>query len=202
MNTSFDFFTLSIFIDCKFEQIIESLKRHPYYLNEIGTDVIEIYKDSLQIERYFNPTPGGHYEKFTWWTNKLYSNKVFLISNLCDGLYSTSKVIREFSHCSLIKIAMSTSTKNEYNCFWFQYIYPDGKERIIYALKEDRWVFYEEGELLPFENPDYYKRRKIKDRINNDIIIEYLSKCGIDLFDIDSNVDQCMTLERTAWNSE
>ena len=97
---------------------------------------------------------------------------------------------------------MSTSSKSEYNCFWFQYIYPDGKERIIYALKEDRWVFYEEGELLPFENPDYYKRRKIKDRINNDIIIEYLSKCGIDLFDIDSNVDQCMTLERTAWNSE
>lgn len=201
MNTSFDFFTLSIFIDCEFEQILESLKQHPYYLNEIGTDVIDIYKDSLHLEKYFNPEPGGHYERFSWWTNKLYSNKVFLTSNLCDGLYSTSKVIRELSHCSLIRIAMSTSTKNDYNCFWFEFISQMRERRIIYAIKEERWVFYEEGDVLQFENPDYYKRRKIKDRLNSEIIIEYLSKCGINLFDIDFDVEQCMTLERKAWNS-
>ena len=96
---------------------------------------------------------------------------------------------------------MSTPSANEPGCFEFQYISHDGKERIIYALEEDRWVFYEEGEPLSFENTDYYKRRIIKKRINNEIILEYLSKCGINLFDIDTDVDQCMTLERNAWNN-
>ena len=43
--------------------------------------------------------------------------------------------------------------------------------------------FYQEGELLPFENSGYYRRRRKKDRINPDIIVEYMSALGWDILD-------------------
>ena len=202
MNTSFDFFTLSIFIDCEFDEFTKELINRPYYKEAITSNKVLIYKDKLEISRYFNPAPGGHYEIFSWWHNRLYPKIVFLSSNMSDGLEGISNKMRELLNCTLVQIRMSIVSINALGCFWFQYIYPDGKERVIYALKEDRWVFYEEGDILPFENPDYYKRRRIRDRINNEIIIEYLAKCGINFYDIDSDVDQCMTLERKKWNSE
>jgi len=202
MNTTFDYFTLSIFMDCDVESLTEKLLNFPYYKEDIPDNKVFVYKDQLQIERYFNPAPGGaHFEQFSWWSSRRYPNIVFLCSNMSDGLSGTSNHLRKALNCTLIRIRMSTPSVNEPGCFWFQYTSSDGKERIIYALQEDRWVFYETGEPLSFENLDYYKRRIIKKRINNEIIIEYLSKCGINLYDINAEVDQCMTLERKAWNN-
>ena len=202
MKSNFEFLTLSIYYDIDFKKLTENIKKRPYYKLAIKNNEVVVFKDKLKMERYFNPESGEQFEMFSWWSNRKYPKNVFLTSNSSDGLYLFSKRIRDELHCSLIRISMSASLKEEYQCFWFQYICPDGKERVIYALKEDRWVFYEEGDILPFENPEYYKRRRIRDRINNEIIIEYLAKCGINFYDIDSDVDQCMTLERKKWNSE
>jgi hypothetical protein len=46
---------------------------------------------------------------------------------------------------------------------------------------DDKMEFLQSGIPLWFENIDYYKKRKIKDRINKAILIEYAYKLGIDL---------------------
>ncbi|GHT78554.1 hypothetical protein FACS189464_2220 [Bacteroidia bacterium] len=45
----------------------------------------------------------------------------------------------------------------------------------------NRMEFVNSGEPLWFENTEYYKKRKITDRINKNILMEYANKIGIDL---------------------
>ena len=73
MNTTFDYFTLSIFMDCDVESLTEKLLNFPYYKEAIPDNKVFVYKDQLQIERYFNPAPGGaHFEQFSWWSSRRY----------------------------------------------------------------------------------------------------------------------------------
>lgn len=54
---------------------------------------------------------------------------------------------------------------------------------IQYIQDSPRSEFYMEGEALPFENEDYYSRRLKKDRINADIILEYMNALGWNMLD-------------------
>ena len=59
-------------------------------------------------------------------------------------------------------------------------------ERAIYAtLIDGRWSFGMSGTMLSFENPAFYKRKRIKDRFNSDVLKQYLGELGIWAFDID-----------------
>jgi hypothetical protein len=66
----------------------------------------------------------------------------------------------------------------------------DGKNkkhiREIQALLGDnnKMEFVNGGEPLIFENTTYYKKHKISDRINKNILIEYAQKIGIDITDV------------------
>ncbi len=74
-------------------------------------------------------------------------------------------------------------TKTAFPFYRFEYKVAE-KRRIIQAMKDDsKWEFVESGLVLPFENEAHYKKRKIADRLNNDIINEYLVKNGIDITD-------------------
>jgi hypothetical protein len=44
-----------------------------------------------------------------------------------------------------------------------------------------RWLCCLDGPVQPFENPDYYLRRRIRDRLNREVITEYLQKLGYDI---------------------
>lgn len=58
--------------------------------------------------------------------------------------------------------------------------YLEESERVINAyFDSDKWFFYEKGKQMDFENPTYYKRRKISDRFNIDIFNEYIEKMGL-----------------------
>ena len=48
----------------------------------------------------------------------------------------------------------------------------------------NKMEFVNGGKPLWFENIDYYKRRKIMDRLNKNVLIEYVNKLGIDITDI------------------
>lgn len=195
MNTSFRYFSFSIFQGCSMEQFTETLSKAS--AESIRRGSASIYKDQLNIEQYFNPRPGGaHYEKFSWWSNAKYPNTVFLSSNYEDGLNSLCEIQRKILQCTLIHLKVSIPEDMN----WFLYIDSEGRERIVYSLKEDRWVFCNLGEPLPFEKIEYYKRRNIKDRMNFNIISEYLSKLGICFEDIDQEIDECMTFSRSSWN--
>ncbi len=67
------------------------------------------------------------------------------------------------------------------------------------AYKEDKWIFYEEGSPLDIEDENNYKNRIIKKRLNSDIIIEYLNKIGIDLWEIDKSIIYSTTYVQKEW---
>lgn len=47
---------------------------------------------------------------------------------------------------------------------------------------ESGWEWHEHGTRLSFENPDYYKARRIRDRLTDEILEEYCAALGINLF--------------------
>jgi len=53
-------------------------------------------------------------------------------------------------------------------------------QRAVYSTKDDRgkWDFFEQGALLPFEEPILYAARLKRDRLNPDIISRYLRNLG------------------------
>lgn len=90
------------------------------------------------------------------------------------------KISEQFS-CDAIDIRLNDLSV-EYPANSFQY-YKDGiSKRYVRAMKDwNRWEFFQSGEIMEFENPLYYKKRKIKNRLNKTILTEYLSKIGIDV---------------------
>ncbi len=59
----------------------------------------------------------------------------------------------------------------------------NGRTLSVGQEENGRWGFWHGGPVQPFENPEYYKRRRIRDRLNRDVIAEYLNKLGWDIRD-------------------
>lgn len=57
-------------------------------------------------------------------------------------------------------------------------------QRILMAIRGDTsWVFENEGNPLPFEKPERYRARRIRDRFTPEMLEEYCLAMGIRLFD-------------------
>lgn len=197
MTDNFSFFTFSVFFGCTFEEFSDVVMKDDFWngLVKNGKAYI-IPHDDVCLDRYFDPEIGATLEQFTWWSSELYPNIVFLSSNQCDGLDTGCYSLQETLGCSYIKCAVATKNDSK---MAFLYVNSDGEERVVMALKEDRWTFFQQGEPLPFENLDYYNNRRIKDKINFEIIKEYLLKLEIDFYKMDSSVNNSTTFDRTAW---
>ena len=62
--------------------------------------------------------------------------------------------------------------------------YRNKSKRVINAYYENnKWTFFQKGEFLEFENPDYYSKRIIKNRFNYEIFLEYLKKLQINNYE-------------------
>jgi hypothetical protein len=53
------------------------------------------------------------------------------------------------------------------------------KRVINVYFDKNKWIFYQLGEPLEFEDIENYKKKKISDRFNFRILLEYLKKMGI-----------------------
>ena len=49
-----------------------------------------------------------------------------------------------------------------------------------------RWVFVDDGERLPFEQPERYTAARIRDRFTSSMLADYCRALGIHLFDPDA----------------
>jgi len=57
---------------------------------------------------------------------------------------------------------------------------PLGGVRVLAAHCEDgRWQWHEYGEVRPFEHPDRYRSRRIRDRFDRELLVQYLGALGI-----------------------
>lgn len=198
MTLNNEYFTFAIFRDCQFNSFFDIVVS--VYKEYLENDIAIIGNSELNLAQYFNPSPGRPLDKFSFWTNPIYPDCVFFSSNFADGYISLCDYIRKQLHCELIGCKISAElSSSSFPMNHFHYISSDGIERDILAYVESSWVFYQEGQILPFENEKYYQRRKKKDRINYIIILEYLRALGFDFKNIDSKTSKCMTLQRIAW---
>ena len=57
------------------------------------------------------------------------------------------------------------------------------QKRYLLCYQDPQWVFYEEGEPLKFENVELYKSRLKKNRLNKEILLQYLNCLGWNIMD-------------------
>ena len=193
MRQNFVSLELSIFDGCSFPSFVDIIKE--IYDRELKQERGCIYSQKVDLDKYLTPTY-GEYPKFTCWNNYKYPNKIFLISS--DDKSSLAHVIHKKAGGNHIRILL-TDIRMQFPAFHFHYSDSYFVERDILAYKEDKWVFYEKGTPLQIENTSYYKKRLVKNRLNSNIIEEYLIKLGICLWDIDSSIDNIITYEQNSW---
>lgn len=111
---------------------------------------------------------------------QLKSNPDYLLfsSNLIDGWYTLLYSISKKHKIELIRIQTYLQNNENEPCYTFNYI-KNGEERFVTLYKEsNKWVFYEKGEPLGFENLELYREKLKKKRLSNEIIFGYLEKIG------------------------
>jgi len=68
------------------------------------------------------------------------------------------------------------------NGFWSYY---KGAQRYLGVTKEAlRWNYFQDGQITPFEQPEHYTKRRRSDRMNREIVVEYMLALGIDPFSV------------------
>jgi hypothetical protein len=115
------------------------------------------------------------------WEPSIAPGHTVIRTSLTDGRYTLShRLAKNGIDCYRFNI-----NNDILPAYFFHRISPNkATERVVQYINEgDMEEFYQEGELLPFENSGYYRRRRKKDRINPDIIVEYMSALGWDILD-------------------
>lgn len=138
-------------------------------------------------------------EDFVCWENESYPDIIFFASKQVDGLNSLCYMLRKKIQCAMLQCSLSNKASEHNPMYRFHYTNALGEERIIMAYKEDKWIFYQSGIPLSFENIELYRKHRIKDRLNNNIIKDYLLKLNIDISNIDKNVKKCVGFKRLEW---
>ncbi len=117
----------------------------------------------------------------TIWEPSVKKNSTMLMANFSDGWFTLVQILGTKYQHELYRLRLS-KPESKWPVYSMTYFKNGSEVRVIQSLKDEpRWQFFERGEVLSFENPEYYKKRRIKDRFNKEILLEYLSEAGWDL---------------------
>lgn len=160
-----------------------NLKDIEFFLREKKQNNYNLFYDKLDIEKDIIIKRGGaHFPKAIFFKPKLI-DVIVQYSNYEDGLISLSTQISNnlnepfyqfsFSNpdCLDKKFSMERYTNGEIS-------------RVVYVMQDPKWKFYEQGEILSFEDITNYEKKRIPSRLSKEIIIEYCARLG---FEITSN---------------
>ncbi len=114
-------------------------------------------------------------------------NKTIAVSNVTDGWVTLCNAIAFHAKTDLYTFSFSEEEDPDArNALEYRdYSSPQMKERVVHAMKDPRWAFYEKGEPLYFEDVANYKKRKIKDKVNKQILVSYCNRLGLNVEDPD-----------------
>ncbi|WP_298142744.1 hypothetical protein [Flavobacterium sp.] len=168
---------------------------------------IKIEKGAVNLDKVNPPpkiTPGGaHFTKILIWTPINNPNMTALFVNLQDAYNSLIHVWNDKFEKRAITLRLSNDKICTYPHHEICIKTSDKNERVVYSHFESKWEFFDFGPIQDFENVDYYKAKRIKDRINNDIINSYMGKLGLEIWTDDfykSNKDG-VYLEQLSWKN-
>lgn len=115
-----------------------------------------------------------------WNPKSLTENITAFLTNMPDGWPTLlNQYFLNFKH-EIIRVVISDRA-SRYPVYIYEQI-SETNRRVIQVQKDDeKWNFFQGGALLPFEEDRHYKKRKIAERLNADIIKSYLLNNSIDI---------------------
>ena len=102
-----------------------------------------------------------------------------MITNLQDGWNTLfHNITAALSIDGYHFVLSSEQEKDPYNCM--QHIKNGTLERVVYVMKDgNKWVFYEDGTPLWFEETNDYKKRLKKERVTKELLLKYCMELRI-----------------------
>lgn len=169
------------FIYCPFNKAKVEMK------SEIFPTLTEKWKirqfplaDKNRVAKVYSISEFSLTKVLMWQPVSIEFDLVAFITNMNDGWQGLLRGYSEDYKRKVIRVSLSEPNIN-YPGNSFEVMTIDST-RLIHAFNDsDKWVFYEKGDILPFEDGINYKKRKISNRLNNFIIEDYLKKNGIDI---------------------
>lgn len=98
------------------------------------------------------------------------SHTTIMYANIMDGYINLVKYVSKKCGMKFYNILISDGKSQMMEAYHFRH-YSSGAIRHILCYRDPKWVFYEEGEPLEFENVELYKSRLKKKRLNKEIIL-------------------------------
>lgn len=180
----------------KVQRVIEIIYEnhiHKFELTEVSS------LDKVDSAEFQNPESGGsHYPRFLIWENAKYLDKTFFVSNYQDGLSNLIHLTAKKANVDMFSITLSSGI--EYPMFRFMKYSPNKPKRYVHLLKDDKkWEFYQSGEALGYERLENYHKKRLSDRISNEMILEYLKAEGVILEEALEKLQRGVLFERKEW---
>lgn len=193
MTNDFYFFSFSVFDYSDITSFAETVKA--IFRHDINNGRAKLNAGSCLVKDYFNPPCGGNHDDiFSFWKIKSDPNHIFFSSNSEDGRLTLCNVLHMKLKCNFVMCSLSNDIKNPLYHFHFSKL--SMEERDVLAYKDPKWVFYTNGVPLAIEDLSLYEKRRIKDRLNNEVIKTYLLRLGINFDVIDNNITHSYTFTR------
>ncbi len=180
----YEFFQLSILetsLDIAKDEIREILEKWWGEMN--------VYEVNVNLDKV-NPPPeikpgGAHFIKMLIWEPKNNPNVTALFVNLQDAYNSLIHVWNDKFRKKAITVRLSNDKICTYPHHEINIKTINKEERVVYTYVESKWEFLQIGPIQDFENTDYYKAKRIKDRLDNKIVNEYMKKLGLEIWSED-----------------
>ena len=157
---------------------LENQNKYEYRILYENIDIEKFYFDNMYLQPIKGIMKGIFY-------NPIINQNVTLV--LGNGMGCWGTLCNHLSSNLMIKHIQITMNEENQNNLINQLIVREGKKTIravqMILGDNDKMEFVQTGTPLWFENIEYYKKHKIKDRINKNILLEYSKKIGIDLTD-------------------
>lgn len=194
MENNFNFINFSFFEIDSLTAMKEAVRE--VFIQDFQKGKANFIKTPFIISEFIDPSYGGkHDDVFCCWQVSHYPNKIFFISNSGDGRITLCNVLRLKLHCSFYQFALSNDNASPF--FLFHHSSKQGITRDVLNYKEDRWQFYAKGPINSIEEIEFYKNRKIRERLNKEILLHFLKKMGISFWDIDKSVTDYFIVKRS-----
>lgn len=199
----YEFFPLTI-LDSPIEETQVEIKS----IVEDWWGSTKVYTNHVDLSKVNPPpeiTPGSaHFTKILLWEPKQNPDQTALFVNLQDAYSSLIHVWNHRYGKRSITLRLSNDAIYTYPHHEITVRTANGQERVVYTHLDSKWEFFETGPVQDFENVEYYKAKRVKDRLDNDIIDEYLKKLDFEIWSAEfyTSHKPGVYFEQLAWKEE
>lgn len=179
-KTSFLSFTV---LDNKLNDLFHFLQTD--YSQELKSEKFKLTKRDINTNEIISSRMkgGAHLGKAIFFESLLLKSKTIMLSNSYDGWITLANHISSKTNSGHITFFITFDEKKENDAqYMFVNKISEEEERVVYSMKEEsRWLFFQDGKPQSFENIEHYRKRRIKERLNVAILVDYCQKLGLDI---------------------